>query len=460
MMINSISEKALLLSIILILSSGLLQAQWQVTSDPGQLNFITLTTHDSKVYSITAADTNMLRVSENNGDLWQILNTENQNIQDIISVDNMLYSCAPDGYVAQSADGGQSWEGINSGLQQINLNALEYADSNLYVGGTGIYKSSDSGQNWNNISSNLTGEITCIKKSGNFLLAGTQNDGAWKTSNEGAVWTPMINNLPLHINTIDSKGNYWFAGTSEGIFYSNDAGASWNSTSVSDSISSFAIFQDYIFAGSYTNGVYLSLNSGISWQAVNDGLGVLNVNCLAVNYDYIFAGTTNKVWRRALIDLFPVNISIEIYPDTGGAVLGGGLYQVGSAITLLAVPAEGYEFVNWQENGTILSSESSYTFVANESRNILANFELINSIEQHQFSDLIIVYPNPGENGSANVFTQTPVNVTIYDELGRVFNSKQLIKGDNKINLNTGIYYFTFYSENNLFIGSRKIIIK
>lgn len=459
-MIKSISSHTLFLLFICIHSSGILQAQWQVTSDPGQLNFLNLTSHDSKIYSITAADTNKLRVSDNNGDLWQFINTEGQNIQDIIGVGNSLFICAPNGYVSQSEDGGQTWVEVSNGLEQNNLIALEYADSTLYAGGSGIFKSSDSGENWENISTNLTGEITCIKKSGNFLLAGTENNGAWKTSNEGLVWTPMINNLPLHINTIESKGNYWFAGTSEGIYYSNDNGASWNSTSVSYSISSFVIFQDYIFAGSYSNGVYISLNSGISWQTMNDGLGVLNVNCLAVNQDYIFAGTTNKVWRRELLDLFPVNISIEINPDTGGTVLGDGLYQSGAAITLLALPAEGFEFVNWKENGTTLSSETSFTFVANESRNILANFELINSIRQNQNSDLIIVYPNPGESGFTNIFTPTPIHINIYDASGSVVYSKRLIEGQNNINLSTGLYYLTFYSLTNFFIGSRKIIIE
>jgi len=70
-------------------------------------------------------------------------------------------------------------------------------------------------------------------------------------------------------------------------------------------------------------------------------------------------------------------ITATASPTTGGTVSGAGTYKEGASVTLTATPAEGYTFVNWTENGTVVSTNDVYSFSATQERNLVANFELL-----------------------------------------------------------------------------------
>lgn len=61
----------------------------------------------------------------------------------------------------------------------------------------------------------------------------------------------------------------------------------------------------------------------------------------------------------------------------GGSVSGGGSFQIGSQVTVVATPNAGYTFVKWQYNGTELtaSTTASYTFTLNQQTDLVAIFE-------------------------------------------------------------------------------------
>src|SRR6185436_17049504 len=61
----------------------------------------------------------------------------------------------------------------------------------------------------------------------------------------------------------------------------------------------------------------------------------------------------------------------------GGTTSGGGSVSCGTSVTVSATPGSGYSFVNWTENGTVVSTTAGYTFTANASRNLAANFAAI-----------------------------------------------------------------------------------
>lgn len=67
-------------------------------------------------------------------------------------------------------------------------------------------------------------------------------------------------------------------------------------------------------------------------------------------------------------------ISTTSNPSVGGTVAGGGIYSNGSSCTLAATPATGYAFTGWLENGTIVSTNASYSFTVSASRTLAANF--------------------------------------------------------------------------------------
>jgi len=69
---------------------------------------------------------------------------------------------------------------------------------------------------------------------------------------------------------------------------------------------------------------------------------------------------------------YEVNVSVNV--AEGGTVTGSGIFNHGDIATIIAIPADGYTFVNWTENGIQVSAEESFTFTVTGNRNIIANF--------------------------------------------------------------------------------------
>jgi len=74
--------------------------------------------------------------------------------------------------------------------------------------------------------------------------------------------------------------------------------------------------------------------------------------------------------RTTLLD---VNVSAN--PSIGGRASGGGTgIAYGTSITVIATPNPGYDFINWTENGQVVSTSASYTFTVTASQTLVANF--------------------------------------------------------------------------------------
>ncbi len=72
-----------------------------------------------------------------------------------------------------------------------------------------------------------------------------------------------------------------------------------------------------------------------------------------------------------------ISINTTSSPLAAGSTTGGGTITVGSSVTVSAFPNAGYSFVNWTENGTVVSSSASYSFTGNNNRTLVANFALV-----------------------------------------------------------------------------------
>ena len=62
-------------------------------------------------------------------------------------------------------------------------------------------------------------------------------------------------------------------------------------------------------------------------------------------------------------------------PAEGGTTTGDGTYEEGELVTVTATPNEGYEFVNWTENGELACSDKELSFYATEDSNLVAVFK-------------------------------------------------------------------------------------
>lgn len=68
------------------------------------------------------------------------------------------------------------------------------------------------------------------------------------------------------------------------------------------------------------------------------------------------------------------SIGVSSNPPAGGSVTGGGKYDHGQQVKLIATASEGYIFVNWTEAGVVVGTSHIYTFTADRNRDLTANY--------------------------------------------------------------------------------------
>jgi len=109
------------------------------------------------------------------------------------------------------------------------------------------------------------------------------------------------------------SGTNLFVGTDDsGVFLSINSGSTWTAVNTglrNHYINSLAVSPNgtsgtNLFAGTNGDGVFLSTNGGLNWTAVNTGLTNSSVSAFAVRGTNLFVGTVGAgVWRRPLSEM-------------------------------------------------------------------------------------------------------------------------------------------------------------
>ncbi|HWQ81135.1 MAG TPA: T9SS type A sorting domain-containing protein [Ignavibacteria bacterium] len=99
------------------------------------------------------------------------------------------------------------------------------------------------------------------------------------------------------VMSLTSSGNYIFAGTSSnGVYYSTNSGNNWMQTSLFDKhITSMAANANYIYASSYNSDLYISSDFGSSWTGFTVQYAG-SINDIAVNGEGIYLAAQNGVF--------------------------------------------------------------------------------------------------------------------------------------------------------------------
>ena len=101
---------------------------------------------------------------------------------------------------------------------------------------------------------------------------------------------------------------------------------------------------------------------GFQFSVWSDGVAA-NPRVVTVTGDATFTA----IFTEKVIEKPTYTITVTAEPAEGGSVSGGGVYDEGSTITLVAVPAAGYEFVKWSDENTdnprtvVVTGDASYT---------------------------------------------------------------------------------------------------
>lgn len=90
---------------------------------------------------------------------------------------------------------------------------------------------------------------------------------------------------------------------------------------------------------------------------------------------YTFVVTEDAVYTANFADNDSYyTITTTTDPTDAGTVSGGGNYFSGQNCTLVASPANGYSFLSWTENGSVVSTNPSYSFTVTSDKTLVAHF--------------------------------------------------------------------------------------
>ncbi len=132
------------------------------------------------------------------------------------------------------------------------------------------------------------------------------------------------------------------------------------------------------YSVSYSNDV--SFNQLKNFTSKKGGIETFDFDGYQPNYFKII----NTSGKNLNIPSIRVSLScLNNYPTVNlinenmdmGAIEGGGVKRAGSIVTLTATPNKGYRFLGWYDNESLISSDSSYTFIiGNDDLSYVAKF--------------------------------------------------------------------------------------
>ena len=111
-----------------------------------------------------------------------------------------------------------------------------------------------------------------------------------------------------------------------------------------------------------------------NWPSTTSSAHFNPTNIYLSNHYYRYLGVSVRPVRATQ----PAS-STYIVTATPNSVGGGTVTntQQGQTCTVTATANDGYTFLNWTENGTVVSTNAIYTFTVNGNRNLVANFQLL-----------------------------------------------------------------------------------
>ena len=185
-------------------------------------------------------------------------------------------------------------------------------------------------------------------------------------------------------------------------------------------------------------------NTGYHFTAWNDGNTDNPRNIIVtgdVSYTAMFAEDQQAMYT----------IMVLSSNDSMGTVLGGGSYEIGTQVTIAAIPANGHRFVSWNDGNTdnprVITVEGDAIYIA--------TFEPITGVDNVDLLETLTFYPNP--TSGTITFNRTDIRkVEVIDTWGRevaVYNDSYVIDISD---LSKGYYTMRITTDNGVTI--RKVI--
>jgi hypothetical protein len=374
------------------------------------------------------------------------------------------------------------WVQMSNGMGNKDVRSFASNGNYLFAGtiNNGVYYSTNNGMNWTQTS--LTNQQTySLLINGNNIFAGnTYPPSVHLSTNNGANWSQTsLENQSVY--SLEASGNSIIAGTlNYGIFFTTNNGANWIQTSVNNrTVLSLASSGNNVFAATYNNcGVYKSTNNGLNWSQTS--LNDRSIWVIAANGNNVYAGTgdisgiyisTNNGtnWTQSLI----------MQSISALAVYGNTLFA-GVSVTGFNVSFDNGN--NWIQKNEGLGNLSTWSlFVSN---GYLYAGTSTNGVYRRPLSELVGIHPistetpskyslsqnypnpfNPITNVKFSMLNARDVKLVVYDVMGREVQTlvnEKLSAGTYEVKfdgsmLNSGIYFYKMMTDG--FTETKKMLM-
>ena len=218
---------------------------------------------------------------------------------------NKLYAAHYDAGIYVSTDDGASWTSVSNGIEGRYVISMTVSDTSIFCGtwGDGIFRSNDNGASWIQVNNGLTNmDVTSFIVSGSTIFAGTLNRGIFRSDNNGDLWTPANTGMDDYIGILSmwADGADFVLGSIYGYIYASDnSGVSWRRLYGLPVtwISSLAVKDETVFAGTFNDGLFKTTNNGGAWEECENGIPFwLNILTLTIAGNVIYVGTNDGIY--------------------------------------------------------------------------------------------------------------------------------------------------------------------
>ena len=338
-------------------------------------------------------------------------------------------------------------------VDPLDVNKITVCFTNYGV--ISIYHSTNGGTTWTPVAGNLeefpdgSGNgpsvrwITVLYVQNKPIYFAATSAGLFSTTRFNGIYTAWIQegtntigNVPVDMVDVRQSDGFVVIGTmGNGVYTTHVTDISTPVQVTLNATSNPANGGTITGTGTYDSGalVTLTANPNNGFRFIN---WTENGNIVSTNTSYTFNLNSN----RNLIANFSqqhYSINLSSNPSNGGNVIGNGSFNYGSSVTVVATSANGFRFLNWTENGNVVSTSSSYSFTLIADRNLVANFELIPAISiSPEFSSVSSLLGT----GSFSVINTTGGNM-IWDA---VTNSNWLTITNGSSGTNNGIVQYRY----------------
>lgn len=276
--------------------------------------------------------------------------------------------------------------------------AMAQLGSNTYAGtfSGGIYRSINYGTSWMQVGPSGA-KVRSLHLAGTVLFAGLDANSStapgmiYRSTNGGTTWSNVLNNDSSlgQINAIKHGPGYFIAATHAGVLRSTTGLAgSWMASNTGlaggpgnlPRVLSLAVSGSTVYAGTYGQGVFKSINGGVTWTSF--GLSGKYIQTLLISGASVFAGgisdvggvykLTGSTWSvfNTGLPLNPNNNMRDVYAlhQLGTTIYAG--YELATSIS--KIPVNGSVWtpanagLNTPNSARSFSSNACFMFVGTD----------------------------------------------------------------------------------------------